>query len=50
MELIFSEAAMQVMCDVRGAFNPDGLANPAKILPIRVCREWAGPATRISDA
>ena len=50
MGLIFSEAAMQVMCDVRRAFNPDGLANPAKVLPIRVCREWAGPATRHADA
>ncbi|HEX6065963.1 MAG TPA: FAD-linked oxidase C-terminal domain-containing protein [Longimicrobiales bacterium] len=50
MGLIFSEATMQVMCDVRRAFNPDGLANPAKILPIRVCREWAGPATRHADA
>jgi FAD/FMN-containing dehydrogenase len=50
MPLIFGEREMQVMCDVRRAFNPDGLANPAKLLPIRVCREWAGPATRRADA
>jgi glycolate oxidase subunit GlcD len=50
MGLIFSEQEMQVMCDVRRAFNPDGLANPAKVLPVRVCREWAGPATRRVDA
>ena len=50
MPLIFSEREMQVMCDVRRAFNPDGLANPAKLLPVRVCREWAGPATRRADA
>lgn len=50
MELIFSEPEMQVMCDVRRAFDPSGRANPAKVLPIRVCREWAGPATRRVDA
>ena len=50
MPLIFSETEMQVMCDVRRVFNPTGLANPAKVLPIRVCREWAGPATRRADA
>jgi glycolate oxidase subunit GlcD len=50
MPLIFGEQEMQVMCDVRRAFNPDGQANPAKVLPIRVCREWAGPATRRIDA
>ena len=50
MPLIFGEREMQVMCDVRRAFNPRGLANPAKLLPVRVCREWAGPATRRVDA
>ena len=49
MGLIFSETTMQVMCDVRRAFDPGGLANPAKVLPVRVCREWAGPATRHAD-
>ncbi len=51
MPLIFGEREMQVMCDVRRAWDPRGLANPAKILPIRVCREWTGPATRrVGDA
>jgi glycolate oxidase subunit GlcD len=46
MSMVFSEAEMQLMCDIRRAFDPLGLANPGKILPVRVCREWAGPATR----
>jgi glycolate oxidase subunit GlcD len=46
MGLVFSEREMQVMCDVRRVWDPRGLANPAKILPVRTCREWAGPATR----
>jgi glycolate oxidase subunit GlcD len=46
MEMIFTEAEMSMMCEIRRAFDPLGLANPAKILPIRVCREWIGPATR----
>ncbi len=50
MDLIFSEQELSAMCDVRGVFNPRGLANPAKVLPIRVCREWVGPATRRGNA
>jgi glycolate oxidase subunit GlcD len=46
MPLIFGETEMELMCSVRRVFNPRGLANPAKVLPVRVCREWAGPATR----
>jgi glycolate oxidase subunit GlcD len=45
MPLVFGDSEMQVMCDVRRAWDPDHRANPAKILPIRVCREWVGPAT-----
>jgi len=45
MPLIFSESEMELMCSVRRVFNPRGLANPAKVLPVRVCREWVGPAT-----
>jgi glycolate oxidase subunit GlcD len=45
MELIFGDAEMEAMCAVRRVFNPRGLANPAKVLPIRTCREWVGPAT-----
>jgi glycolate oxidase subunit GlcD len=46
MDMVFSPEAMALMCDVRRAFDPLGLANPAKVLPIRACREWTGPATR----
>jgi glycolate oxidase subunit GlcD len=46
MPLIFSDTEMRLMCDVRRVFNPRGLANPAKVLPVRTCREWIGPATR----
>jgi glycolate oxidase subunit GlcD len=45
MGMIFSDAEMQVFCDVRRVFDPRGLANPHKVLPVRFCREWAGPAT-----
>ncbi|HEX7050919.1 MAG TPA: FAD-linked oxidase C-terminal domain-containing protein [Longimicrobiales bacterium] len=47
MPLIFGDAEMETMCAVRRVFNPRGLANPAKVLPVRVCREWVGPATRL---
>ena len=46
MPLVFAEAEMHAMCDVRRAFDPAGLCNPGKVLPVRVCREWVGPATR----
>jgi glycolate oxidase subunit GlcD len=46
MELVFSDDEMAAMCDMRRAFDPLGTANPAKVLPLRICREWAGPATR----
>jgi glycolate oxidase subunit GlcD len=46
MDMAFTEREMQVMCDVRRVWDPRGLANPAKILPVRTCREWTGPATR----
>jgi FAD/FMN-containing dehydrogenase len=50
MHLIFSEEEMAVMCDIRRVFDPRGLANPAKILPVHACREWAGHATRVEEA
>ncbi|MGH7467469.1 MAG: FAD-linked oxidase C-terminal domain-containing protein, partial [Longimicrobiales bacterium] len=50
MDLIFSAEEMDVMCAVRRVFNPRGLANPAKVLPVRMCREWVGPATRRGHA
>ena len=47
MDLIFSDATMSLMCEVRRVFNPRGLANPAKVLPVRTCREWVGPGTEV---
>lgn len=49
MGLVFSEAELTALCAVRNVFNPTGLANPAKVLPLHSCREWAGPATRVVD-
>jgi glycolate oxidase len=40
MPLIFSPAALQMMCDVRRVFDPEGRANPGKVVPVRSCREW----------
>lgn len=50
MDMIFTESEMSAMCDIRRAFDPLGLANPAKVLPVHVCREWVGPATRRGEA
>lgn len=47
MELIFDDDTLECMCSIRRVFDPTGLANPAKILPVRVCREWAGPGTHV---
>ncbi|MGH7552185.1 MAG: FAD-binding oxidoreductase [Longimicrobiales bacterium] len=46
MELVFGDSEMEAMCNVRRVFNPRGIANPLKVLPVRVCREWIGPATK----
>jgi glycolate oxidase len=35
MPLLFSEADLDVMRDVRAAFNPRGLLNPEKIFPAK---------------
>lgn len=45
MELIFPDETLEAMCAVRRVFDPRGRANPGKILPVRICREWAGPGT-----
>lgn len=49
MPLVFGETEMELMCAVRRVFNPRGIANPAKVLPVRYCREWIGPATRRAE-
>jgi len=40
MPMIFDDATLAAMCDVRVAFDPAGRANPGKVVPIRACREW----------
>ncbi|HEY8484324.1 MAG TPA: FAD-linked oxidase C-terminal domain-containing protein [Longimicrobiales bacterium] len=50
MGLIFGDDELEAMCAVRRVFNPRGLANPGKVLPVRVCREWVGPATHEASA
>ncbi|MEX0893265.1 MAG: FAD-linked oxidase C-terminal domain-containing protein [Gemmatimonadota bacterium] len=47
MELLFPDAVLEAMCAVRRVFDPSGRANPLKVLPVRVCREWAGPGTHV---
>ena len=45
MDLVFGADELALFCELRRVFDPDGLANPLKILPAHACREWAGPAT-----
>lgn len=40
MPLMFDTVTMELMCDVRSAFDQDGRANPGKVVPVRSCREW----------
>jgi len=40
MPLIFPPATLELMCAVRGVFDPEGRANPGKVVPVRHCREW----------
>ncbi len=49
MDLVYGADELALMCDVRRVFDPDGRANPGKVLPIHSCREWTGPATRIEE-
>jgi glycolate oxidase len=44
MPLMFGEDDLAVMARLRGAFDPNGLANPGKIFPTpRLCGEVPGP-------
>jgi glycolate oxidase len=44
MPLMFGETDLEVMKRLRGAFDPDGLANPGKVFPTpRLCGEVPGP-------
>ena len=46
MPLLFSEADLDLMKQVRNAYNPEGLLNPGKIFPTsKACGEiYARPA------
>jgi len=39
MDYLFSEEDMRKMMDLRAVFDPDYIANPDKIFPIKVCKE-----------
>ncbi len=40
MPLLFDESTLGAMCDLRRVFDPDGRANPGKVVPVHSCREW----------
>ena len=40
MPLIFSPEDLGAMAAVRAVFDPDGRANPGKVIPTAQCREW----------
>ena len=46
MPLIFTEADLGFMRELREAFNPRGLCNPGKIFPSRKACGESGPAYR----
>ncbi len=40
MPWIFDPVSLNAMCAVRRAFDPEGRANPRKVIPVHACREW----------
>ena len=40
MPLVFGPDDLGLMAAVRRVFDPDGLANPGKVIPTAQCREW----------
>jgi glycolate oxidase subunit GlcD len=40
MSMIFDPETLGAMSDVRRVFDPKGLANPGKVVPVHACREW----------
>jgi len=40
MPLVFGPDDLGLMAAVRGVFDPDGRANPGKVIPTAQCREW----------
>jgi glycolate oxidase subunit GlcD len=51
MGLLHNDDALALMRDIRRVFDPAGLSNPGKLLPVQSCRELVGPAAwRAEDA
>ncbi|MGE3525025.1 MAG: FAD-linked oxidase C-terminal domain-containing protein, partial [Gemmatimonadales bacterium] len=48
MERMFDAATLHAMCEVRRVFDPDERANPGKVIPVRVCREWHRAGSPVS--
>ena len=46
MPLVFDPDTLAAMWAVRRVFDPAGLANPGKVVPVHGCREWSGAAGR----
>jgi glycolate oxidase subunit GlcD len=42
MPSVFDPETLVAMSEVRTVFDPRGLSNPGKVVPMHVCREWAG--------
>ena len=40
MPLIFDDESLRAMCAVQRAFDPEGCANPRKVVPVHYCREY----------
>lgn len=40
MSLVFDDVDLEAMTRVRAVFDPKGLCNPGKVLPVRQCREF----------
>ena len=40
MHLIFDAESLGAMCAVRRVFDPEGRANPDKVVPVHYCQEW----------
>lgn len=40
MPKAFSPGTLDLMCEVRRAFDRDARANPGKVIPLHLCREW----------
>jgi glycolate oxidase subunit GlcD len=51
MDALFTLSTLGAMCALRDVFDPERRANPAKVVPVRSCREWhASPAARRAAA